>query len=195
MKETLIQDFKCKDLKKINVSLGDKIPLKLYPIAAGKSFNFENSPLAVIDLKDYLFKNPESTTLFQVVSDSLEPEIRVDDKLIIERKLAYNLSNEQLDGRIVAVIFEGESLVKRFMYKNGQVYLTSDNPEYKPIKVNEFQYYQIWGVVTFLIRDASRFIDNKEKFLSKKEVKNILKNKTISSDEKILLLEGLMKNM
>lgn len=192
MKETLVQEFNCKYLKKIDIGINEKIPLKLYPIAAGKSFNFENSPLAEIDLKDYLFKNPESTTLFEVVSDSLEPEIRINDRLIIERKLAYNLSNEQLDGKIVAVIFEGESLVKRFMFKNGQIYLTSDNPEYKPIKVNEFQYYQIWGIVTFLIRDSNKFINNQGTFLSKNEVKNILKNKSISSDEKILLIQGLL---
>lgn len=198
MNELNKEEFSSPYLKKIEFqkeSLNNII--NIYPIAAGKSFHFEENPLGTINLKDYLIKNENATNLYRVVSDSLEPVVRKNDKLLIDTKLIECMTYEQLNGKLVAVIFEGESLVKRFITDNGRIYFSSDNPFYNAILVEDFHYFKLHGLVTFLIRDSINLQNDnpvRRKYFSLKKISRIIKSDK-KDFEKLKLIEDIIDNI
>ena len=54
-------------------------------------------------------------------------------------------------GKIVLDYVNGEIVVKRLSKVDGQMTLTSDNPNYPDVKVGDFNESMIWGVVTNVI--------------------------------------------
>ena len=37
------------------------------------------------------------------------------------------------------------------MKKSGDLFLIPDNPDYKPIKIDDNMEFQVWGVVTYVV--------------------------------------------
>ncbi|MFN8577950.1 MAG: S24 family peptidase [Candidatus Sericytochromatia bacterium] len=200
----MINEFKCKDLKELDLK-SDNTPIliNLYQINAGRTnVHFEDMEQIEIDLRKHLIKNFNTTRLFEVVSGSLEPEIRKDDLLLIDQRIAAFSSSKQLDNKIVACIFEGEGLVKRYKHDGNFGTLLSLNHEYKPIVMNEYSYFQVWGVTTFLIRNSANFFFddiNLEKIneLNKglESIEDLLYNKEISLEERVFKIKNLLKNI
>ncbi len=53
--------------------------------------------------------------------------------------------------RLVIAAIKGEMTVKRLSEVDGQMTLTSDNPNYPDVKVGDFDESMIWGVGTNVI--------------------------------------------
>ena len=52
---------------------------------------------------------------------------------------------------MVIAAINGEMTVKRLSVVDGQMTLTTDNPNYSDVKVGDFDESMIWGVVTNVI--------------------------------------------
>jgi DNA polymerase V len=99
-----------------------------------------------LDLNEHLVKNNAATFFVRVSGDSMTGAgIFPGDLLIVDR------SAEPKDRDVVIGYLDGEFTVKRLCFKGKELYLTPDNPKYKPVKVLSDSDFNVWGVVTFVI--------------------------------------------
>ncbi len=93
---------------------------------------------------------PSAMVLMDVVGDSMEPEIRDGDTVLVDR------ATEDLRfGQVYAVGLEDAVLVKRVMRTPDGLALVSDNPAYAPIRVrgDELEQFRVIGRVVWLCRE------------------------------------------
>ena len=81
----------------------------------------------------------------RISNQSMEPNIRKMDILMVNRSVLPKV------GKIVLADVNGEVIVKRLSKVDGQMTLTTDNPNYPDVKVVDFNESMIWGVVTNVI--------------------------------------------
>lgn len=68
--------------------------------------------------------NPGKLIAMSVKGESMEPNLYADDLVIV------NTADTKItDGKVYAVNYEGEAVIKRFMRESGEWWLTSDNPD------------------------------------------------------------------
>lgn len=106
-----------------------------------------------IDLNQELIKNPLATFFAFAEGDSMDPEIRSGDLLVIDRKVPTP------NGCIVLASVNREYCVKRLhKYPDGSLELRSDNPKYKPINLScEFEgEFEIFGRVIKAVHDLEK---------------------------------------
>ena len=120
-------------------------------IEAGVSAGFPSPAAdfldASIDLNKYLIKK-ESTTFIAVTEgfSMIGAGIGHKDLLIIDKSL------EPKDGKIAVCVIDGEFILKRLKVAVDGVWLMPENDKFKPLKVTEFNNFEIWGMVTYSIQ-------------------------------------------
>lgn len=104
-----------------------------------------------IDLNRELVRHPESTFYARVRGDSMiEADVREGDILVVDKSL------EPRDGDLAVCVLDGEFTLKHLEIRGGRVRLMPANAAYAPICVGPDQYFEVWGVVTYVIRRARR---------------------------------------
>ena len=97
-----------------------------------------------LDLKELIVHNESATYYLEVVGNSMiNAGIFNGDILVVDR------SYEPLDNSILVCFIDGEFTVKKVKKISGDLYLMPENPDYKPIKINEFSDLKIFGVVSW----------------------------------------------
>jgi DNA polymerase V len=100
-----------------------------------------------IDLNRALITNPAATFCARVIGNSMvDAGINEGDMLIIDRSLTPH------DGCIAVCFIDGDFTVKRLSVRNDGVYLTPANASFPELKVSEASNFQIWGVVSHIIK-------------------------------------------
>ena len=123
-----------------------KIPLLESGVSAGFPSPADDYLDLPIDLNEFLIKHPAATFYVRVKGNSMEGAgIRNGDLLIVDR------AEEPRNKSIVLGVIDGEFTVKRIKKKGSDLYLMPDNPEFKPIKINDNMNFQVWGVVTYVV--------------------------------------------
>lgn len=103
-----------------------------------------------LDLNEHLIQHPAATFFVRVDGESMKGAgIHRGDILIVDRSL------ETTSGRIVIAVINGEFTVKRLRIENGSIQLEADNPHYPPIRIQNDWDFQVWGVVTYIIHQAT----------------------------------------
>ncbi len=129
----------------------DSTPLEIVLAQVGISAGF---PSPADDFKEYkisldktLVRNKEATFYAKVSGQSMVGAGLDDgDLLVVDKSLEPQHNN-------IAVCFiDGEFTVKRLHVNKGEVYLLPSNPAYKPIKITNDNDFQIWGIVTHVIK-------------------------------------------
>ncbi|MGE4296565.1 MAG: S24 family peptidase [Desulfovibrionaceae bacterium] len=94
--------------------------------------------------------HPESMVLMDVFGNSMEPEIREGDTVLIDEQ-----RQEILAGGIYAVGVEDTVMVKRIEKRPGALALLSDNPDYSPIllKGEELATVRVIGKIVWVCRE------------------------------------------
>ena len=101
-----------------------------------------------LDLNEYLIKNPTATFFVRVRGSSMiQAGIFSEDILVVDRSL------EPQNNMIVVAVLDGEFTVKRIQTSRNQICLIAENRNYKPIKITEEMKFEVWGVVTGVIKD------------------------------------------
>lgn len=100
-----------------------------------------------ISLDRVLVKNKEATFYAKVSGQSMIGAGLDDgDLLVVDKSL-------QPEHNKIAVCFiDGEFTVKRLQVTKEGVFLLPANPAYEPIQVTEDNNFQIWGIVTHVIK-------------------------------------------
>lgn len=102
---------------------------------------------ASLDLNEYLIKNKAASFYIRVSGESMNGAgILSGDILLVDRSL------DPINNRIVVAIIDGEMVLKRLRITNGETFLVSENPKFKPIKIFEDMDFYIWGVVSAVAR-------------------------------------------
>jgi DNA polymerase V len=123
-----------------------KIPLFESGVSAGFPSPADDYMDLPIDLNEFLIKHPAATFYVRVKGNSMEGAgIRNGDLLIVDR------AEEPRNKSIVLGVIDGEFTVKRIKKKGSDLYLMPDNPEFKPIKIDNNMDFQVWGVVTYVV--------------------------------------------
>lgn len=101
-----------------------------------------------IDLNKALAKNQPATFYIRVSGHSMtDAGIDNGDILVVDRSLQPG------SGKIAVCLIDGEFTVKRLKLADGCLYLMPENKEYKPIHVNEYSQFSVWGIVTYVIKE------------------------------------------
>lgn len=128
-------------------SLGSrKIPFFLSRVSAGFPSPADDYVEKRLDVNELVIKHPAATFFVRAEGDSKRGAgVHNGDILIVDRSLNV------FSGRVIIAVLNGELTVKRFEKKNGRIYLSPANQDFKSIPVTEEMDFEVWGVVTTVI--------------------------------------------
>lgn len=100
-----------------------------------------------LDLNQLCVRHPAATYFVRVRGKSMTGAgIDDGDILVVDRSLT------PAHGNIVIAAITGEFTVKRLEQRNGKYWLVPANPDYAPVEISQEEMADIFGVVTFVIR-------------------------------------------
>ena len=103
-----------------------------------------------LDLNEKLIQHKEATFFVRVQGHSMTGAgIRDGDLLVVDRAMRPDI------GKIVVAEIEGGLAVKTLAQVNGEPYLASENPAFRPIPIDPDAGITIWGVVTYCIHKVA----------------------------------------
>lgn len=109
-----------------------------------------------IDLNQEIVTHPASTFYGRVNGDSMIGEnIEEGDLLVIDRSI------EPSDGDLAVCCLDGEFTLKRIRLEADRVWLIPANENFDPILVTTDHRFQVWGVVTYTIKQVHRLRRNR----------------------------------
>lgn len=132
-----------------------KLDLVIVPeIKAGFPSPAEDYLQESLDFNRDLIKHPESTFYGRVDGDSMiDAGICDGDIAVIDRSI------EPSDGDVVVGFVNGEFTIKYLDLthkKDGYIELRPANKNYQPIRINECDDFEVWGVVIWTIKNWKR---------------------------------------
>ena len=129
-----------------DVSEETEIPFFASPVSAGFPSPADDYVEHSLDLNKHLIKHPSATFYARVKGDSMiNAGINDGDLLVVDRAL------DIYDNCIAVCIIDGEFTVKRLKKQKDKILLIPENKEYKPIEVSEFNDFEVWGIVAYVI--------------------------------------------
>ena len=100
-----------------------------------------------IDMNKHLIKHPSSTFYGRVKGDSMKDAGIFDgDLLVIDKSL------DPKDNKIAVCFIDGEFTIKRIKMEHNCCWLIPANEKYESIQATKDNDFQIWGIVTHVIK-------------------------------------------
>ena len=125
------------------------VPFYLHKAGAGFPSPASDYLEGEIDLNRYLIKNPPATFIVKSQGNCmLQAGIHSGDLLIVDKSI------KPKNNSIVIASINGDLIVKRIKISGKQFLLTSDNKEYRNIKINNESDVFLWGIVTKVIHNV-----------------------------------------
>jgi len=123
-----------------------KCPLFETSVAAGFPSQAHDYIENILNLNELMINNPAATYFVRVEGSSMiGANIFSGDILVVDRSI------EIVDNKIIIGVIDGEVTVKRLKIKNNEYWLHPENMKYKPLKIESWMNFTIWGVVTWII--------------------------------------------
>ncbi len=139
------------DILKPDLSSAMPLPYADQGIQAGFPSPAQDNICESIDLNREIVRHPAATFYGRVSGDSMcEEGIEPGDILVIDRSL------EPADGDLTVCCIDGEFTLKRISLRAGEVWLIPSNENFDPILVTPDNRFEIWGVVTYTIKQSRR---------------------------------------
>ncbi|MFN7226513.1 MAG: LexA family protein [Holosporales bacterium] len=128
---------------------GWQIPLYASKVAAGSPCWGDDHVGETLNLSECLVRDSAKTFCVQAFGDSMiNAGIELDDILVVDSGL------DAKNGNIVVAAVNGDLTVKRLHKTKNTLSLMPENDNYRPIKITAETGFQIWGVVTRIIKAA-----------------------------------------
>ncbi len=100
-----------------------------------------------ISLDRTVVRNKGATFYTRVVGQSMiNAGLHEGDILVVDKSITPE------HDKIAVCVIDGEFTVKRLHIDQNEVYLMPENENYSPIKVEEFNDFRVWGVVTYVVK-------------------------------------------
>ena len=123
---------------------GKIVTMGIYPTRPETGYGYLSLSKATqydsVTVKQFIEKPDEPTA-----QSMINAGIHDGDLLVVDRSI------EPQVGKIVIAAIQHELTVKRYVKKDGKVYLAPENDDYEPILVSEEDEVHIWGVVTNVV--------------------------------------------
>lgn len=100
-----------------------------------------------LDLNELIVKHPASTFFVRVEGDSMSGVGIYSGSI-----LAVDRSIEPKNKSVIIAFVDGEYTVKTLLKKGKQIILHPENDKYKDVIITEGMDFEVWGVVTYVIR-------------------------------------------
>ena len=151
----LTKNDKMKSIKLMKGEFDESLNLLLAPgIKAGFPSPAGDYLRESLDFNRDLIRHPEATFYGLVEGDSMENAgINDGDIAVIDRSL------EPQDGDVVVGYINGDFTVKFLDLSHraeGYIELRPANPRYQPIRIDETDNFEVWGVVVWTIKNWKR---------------------------------------
>lgn len=118
-------------------------------VRAGFPSPADEEPTEKLDLIKLLVRHPSSTFFFRIGGTSMvNAEMDEGDIVIVDRSI------EPYNGCSAVCFIDGEFTLKRIQRHNDHIELIAANPNFKPIRIDANSEFQVWGVVTYIIKKA-----------------------------------------
>lgn len=128
-----------------------ELPLFQSRVSAGFPSPAEDYEEQKLDLNKKLVKHQSSTFFVTVQGYSMiNAGINDGDMLIVDRSI------QPTNNSIAVCVIDSEFTVKRISKTKDGLFLIPENSAYKPIKVTDDNNFQVWGVVSYIIKNASK---------------------------------------
>ncbi|MFI8035731.1 LexA family protein [Acinetobacter courvalinii] len=135
----------------IEPSIRMQISVAIEKVSAGFPSPAQDYIDKKIDMNEHLIQNECATFIVKVASLSMiNAGIDIDDELIVDRSL------EAKHRDIIVALVDNDFTVKRLMMDETGIWLKAENPEYSNIYLNDGQQLEIWGVVTFVLKNTRK---------------------------------------
>ena len=138
-----------KQLHFLEINEGEEFKLSFLNnnIPAGFPSPVQEADSDYIDLNRELIHNPSSTFCARVIGESMiDCGINDGDLLIIDKAIPPQ------DGCVAVCFIDGDFTVKRLCINQNGIVLMPENTNYTPIHISEECNFQVWGVVTHIIK-------------------------------------------
>ncbi len=146
MKLKKIKDTETLHFFTADVSEKREIPFYASSVSAGFPSPADDYVELSLDLNKHLIKHPAATFYARAKGDSMiNAGINDGDLLVVDRAL------DIYDNCIAVCIIDGEFTVKRLKKKSNKILLIPENEEYKAIEISEFNDFEVWGIVAYVI--------------------------------------------
>jgi DNA polymerase V len=100
-----------------------------------------------LNIQELLVRKPAATFFVRATGSSMKGVgIHSNDILIVDRSV------EPINGSVVIAAVDGECLVKIYRKDSLKTWLQAAHPMYADILINEGNSFEIWGVVTGVVR-------------------------------------------
>lgn len=118
-------------------------------VRAGFPSPADEEPTEKLDLIKLLVRHPSSTFFFRIGGTSMvDAEMDEGDIVIVDRSI------EPYNGCSAVCFIDGEFTLKRIQRHKDHIELIAANPNFKPIHIDANSEFQVWGVVTYVIKKA-----------------------------------------
>lgn len=139
------------DIAPADVSSSLRLPYADQGIQAGFPSPAQDYINESIDLNREIVKHPAATFYGRVDGESMIDEgIEPGDILVIDRSI------EPDDGDLTVCCIDGDFTLKRIRLERDNVWLIPSNESFDPILVTPDNRFEIWGVVTYTIKQNRR---------------------------------------
>ncbi|MFN5980477.1 MAG: LexA family protein, partial [Pseudanabaena sp.] len=124
-----------------------RLPLFSSRVSAGFPSPADDLLESHLDLNRYLISQPAATFFMRFEGEPmLESGLQQGDLLIVDRSI------EVTEQKIVVASVNGDLVIRRVSRNRRRLQLLSENPNCQLISITEDTEFQIWGVVTYVIR-------------------------------------------
>ncbi len=124
-----------------------EVPVASSDVSAGFPSPAADYAQTTLDLNRELIKNPASTFFARVSGVSMvDADVDEGDLLVVDRSV------EPTEGCMVVCYIDGEFTLKRLSMTDRGVVLLPANENYSAIEVGEESDFEVWGVVTYVIK-------------------------------------------
>ena len=136
-----------REISGVESRLALSVPLASAKVSAGFPSPADDYIERPLDFNELLIQNAAATFAVRVSSDSMiNVGIFPDDIVVINRAMTPK------DTHIVIALLDGEFTLKRYRRRRGRVWLQAENRNYPDTEITEEMTFEIWGVVTGVVR-------------------------------------------
>lgn len=136
------------DINKISTATQVSLSIMEQAIPAGFPSPAQDHLGDTIDLNKELIRHPATTFCARVTGYSMiDCGIDDGDLLLVDKSI------EPRDGCIAVCFIDGEFTLKQLSLQLDGLYLMPANGDYSPIKVQEGSNFQVWGIVTYVVKN------------------------------------------